>query len=496
MGCEYWPTPVLNSQLDTEFEFAVVVANAQTTPVEIVITLGTAEQKRVTIPAAGVQALTLPWVLEQKGVPQKELSTLIQDGAYRLTSTLPVTVYQFNPLEYRLPHDCAAEHIPAVPDAMNPGIDGACYSYSNDASLLLPTHVLTGDYIVVSRAAMLNRVQAMDLDVLSKSPGYFSVVGAEEKGVNVTVQVKSFVEASVDGQVTALAPGDTADFFLDRGAVLQVVSQAPTACVGGTGDMFTDKITGQLVQLQNYCMVGPEYDLTGSEVHADGKVAVFSGHNCSFVPYGRWACDHQEEAIFPLQTWGKEYVVAATEPLRSEPNIVRIVSGADENVIHFEPALMPDVTLDRGQSLEFETTKDFRVTGSKALLVAQFLVGQDYSGLENAMPMALGDPSLSLAVPTEQFRRSYSVLAPSTYILNYINVIAHDGDEVMLDGKPVTGFRAVPGTGMSTARVEVMGGRHDLNSMGYFGIVSYGFGTYTSYMYPGGLDLKAINTVE
>jgi hypothetical protein len=26
-----------------------------------------------------------------------------------------------------------------------------------------------------------------------------------------------------------------------------------------------------------------------------------------------------------------------------------------------------------------------------------------------------------------------------------------------------------------------------------FGIVVYGFGSYTSYMYPGGLDLTAIN---
>ena len=26
-----------------------------------------------------------------------------------------------------------------------------------------------------------------------------------------------------------------------------------------------------------------------------------------------------------------------------------------------------------------------------------------------------------------------------------------------------------------------------------FGIVVYGFGSYTSYMYPGGLDLEAIN---
>ena len=141
--------------------------------------------------------------------------------------------------------------------------------------------------------------------------------------------------------------------------------------------------------------VAREYDLTGSEVHASGKVAVISGHNCSFIPFSAWACDHQEEALFPLQAWGQDYVVSITQPLRSEPNVLRVLSGADGNQIHFEPAVQPDVTLNRGDMVEFEASEDFRVTGSDALLVAQFLVGQDYAGINTAGPMGLGDPSLT-----------------------------------------------------------------------------------------------------
>ena len=43
------------------------------------------------------------------------------------------------------------------------------------------------------------------------------------------------------------------------------------------------------------------------------------------------------------------------------------------------------------------------------------------------------------------------------------------------------------------ARVPISGGQHNISSDQAFGIVVYGFGSYTSYMYPGGLDFEQIN---
>jgi len=48
-------------------------------------------------------------------------------------------------------------------------------------------------------------------------------------------------------------------------------------------------------------------------------------------------------------------------------------------------------------------------------------------------------------------------------------------------------------TGMGVARVPVLAGQHSLSGAKGFGIVVYGFAPYTSYMYPGGLDLRPIN---
>jgi hypothetical protein len=88
------------------------------------------------------------------------------------------------------------------------------------------------------------------------------------------------------------------------------------------------------------------------------------------------------------------------------------------------------------------------------------------------------------------------VLAPDTYPLNLINITAEQGQTVLLDGMPVLGFIPVGGTGMATARVELGRGQHDVRSDKPFGVVAYGFGAYTSYMYPAGLDLKRINQLQ
>jgi len=53
-----------------------------------------------------------------------------------------------------------------------------------------------------------------------------------------------------------------------------------------------------------------------------------------------------------------------------------------------------------------QTNNDFRVTADKKLLVAQDMLGQNAGG--NA-----GDPAMSLAVATEQYRMQYLVHAPT-----------------------------------------------------------------------------------
>src|SRR5262249_14676881 len=106
-----------------------------------------------------------------------------------------------------------------------------------------------------------------------------------------------------------------------------------------------------------------------------------------------------------------------------------------------------------------------------------------------------GDPSLSLAIPTEQWRSNYPFLIPATYTDNYVNIIAHEHQLILIDGRVVSDFNAIKGTNLLVGRLRVDPGQHMAQSQTPFGIVIYGYATYTSYMMPGGLDLQPITHV-
>jgi hypothetical protein len=73
-----------------------------------------------------------------------------------------------------------------------------------------------------------------------------------------------------------------------------------------------------------------------------------------------------------------------------------------------------------------------------------------------------------------------------------VNVIARTGARIFLDGRRLGGFEELPGTTYSTARLEIPSGVHDMSGSAPFGVLVSGFGTYTSYLYAGGLDFREI----
>ncbi|MDH5492495.1 MAG: IgGFc-binding protein, partial [Myxococcales bacterium] len=204
IGCEYWATTTLNSQLAPEFEYALVVANPQSIAAQITIRRGGTTIATGSVPPGGLETVALPWIPSLKGSGGGASSTLEAGGAYRIQSDIPVTLYQFNPLDFRIPRDCADET-----DAP----DGQCFSFSNDASLLLPTHVLTGRYLVTSRASQRmvmrwtdDRTGAVLDEQEGSSPGFASVIGVED-GTRVEIRSSAHTLGTTPGGADALTPG-------------------------------------------------------------------------------------------------------------------------------------------------------------------------------------------------------------------------------------------------------------------------------------------------
>jgi hypothetical protein len=131
------------------------------------------------------------------------------------------------------------------------------------------------------------------------------------------------------------------------------------------------------------------------------------------------------------------------------------------------------------------------ITASNKVLVSSYMTGQGAGG-------GTGDPAMSLAVPVEQYRTSYMFHAPTNYESNYVDVAAPMGAVITLDGMPIPALTPIGGTTFGLARVYPLtagplgDGNHSIVGDQAFGITVYGYGQYTSYWYPGGLDLGRI----
>jgi hypothetical protein len=442
IGCEYYPT-VTGNIVGDEFDFAVALANAGSTPANITIDgAGLATPIVTTVQPNTLLVQKLPWQQALKlcndtptpiGACSAQLASgaLVTAGAYHLRSDSPITVYQFNSLEYSLDDDTD-------------------FSYSNDASLLLPTNVWRTNYFT---AAWQNIADANPTEM---------AVTAWQDHTSVTINAKASTVAG--GGAPAFTAGTPQTIMLDAGDVLELTSVAG--------------------------------DFTGTQVQSDRPVQVIGGHYCADIPSSVGYCDHLEESMFGVDTLGERYVInapAVTTIASGKVEVVRIIATTANTSLTYDPP-QPGAAAtiaNAGDFVEIEgNAASFLVTASQKVLVAQYMEGQEAGG-------GTGDPAMSLAVPVEQFRTDYTFQAPISYESNYVDVTAPAGATVMLDGAPVK-LSPIGTTGYALARVYPLtagpagDGNHTITGTMPFGITVYGYGQYTSYWYPGGLNLTNI----
>jgi hypothetical protein len=218
----------------SQFEFAVVVSNTSSETAHVRIDDGgLAAPREFDVLPNEVHVERLPWVDPLKAdcaVAPCFTGAILKRGAYHLPRR-PVIVYQFNPLDYQQPSP-----------VMGQPVD---HSYTNDASLLLPTNALTGNYITAAYPHF------------SSYPSMLTIVGTKD-GTTVGVTTHAL---GLAGPVTFI-PGVTGQVTLDAGEAMQILSTAG--------------------------------DLTGTIVGADRPVQVIGGHYCTNIPLNIAACDHLE----------------------------------------------------------------------------------------------------------------------------------------------------------------------------------------------------------
>jgi hypothetical protein len=490
VGCEFWPTVTFNPLYD-EFDFAVVVANGQSEAADIEVVGPNGFSATAKIESGNLATIVLPWVSALKGPEFSRTDTTngrvtesvrADDSAYRVTSSVPVSAWQFNPLQYKKPlgefSQCGTTF--GTTD---------CFSASNDASLLLPSTAMTGNYRVAIRSEIRGGANG---EAYTSNSGAIAITATRD---NTEVEI-------------AFPEGCGAETWNPPALGPCVASGAGVNEANG-GDVVTYSLSaGDVLQLlgewgQGYGL--KHADLSGTVIQADAPVQVIALNPITNLPDSAANADHIEETLLPGEVLGKTYIVTApTAPAGSAKggHIVRLYGNVNGTVLTYpegQPSGAP-TTLDAGEVAEFgPTLEGFVVDGSETFVVASFMLGGTLQGFGSCPDYpCTGDPAMSLIVTPEQFRTDYTFLAPADYDSNFADVLVPDGATATLDGAPLTGSaQQIGNSGWSLIRTpldSVGGGIHRLHTDDDrgLGLQVMGFGHATSYYYPGGMNLELI----
>ncbi|MFO0674554.1 MAG: IgGFc-binding protein [Polyangiaceae bacterium] len=508
VGCEYWavdldnavPTPSLNAAAQP---FAVVLSNAEpdvpaVVTIEVDDALPGAPAKLRTVGSATIPPGSLEVFYlgsrEVDGSPPGSFNTgtgtALTRNAFRIRSNFPIVAYQFNPLE-------------------NVGV------FSNDASQLLPTSALGGPYVIASWPQTIAASDNPDTNFGQNLRSFLTVVGtAPDTKISIKTRARVIVGPPLPQGV---AEGQTFERVLQPFDVLNLE----------TGDFLAD--------------------FTGSTIEADKPVAVFAGSEASdapmFASLGQRQCcaDHLEEQATPTRAAGKSFVLShmpnridaniragASLTPAPEPEVYRVVA-THEGKTHVTTSLSaPDDAFDLdgvGAVRTITSTRDFTLTASAGVVIADVVVGQQAAGIPRGLPG--GDPSLTYAPPVEQWRSDYVLLLPDKYAFDFLVLSAPPGAKLYMDGilLDASNCTVAPGDGLTpedrksptppflsyrcpmsfptisiapdgTAKVDPArqnDGVHHLQGEKPFGVVVYGFDAFVSYAYAGGTELREIN---
>ncbi|HWB77606.1 MAG TPA: IgGFc-binding protein [Nannocystaceae bacterium] len=442
-GCEFWAVDLPNVS-DVQIieppanqQFAVVVSNpSMLTSANVEIFVGDSD----TAVASGVVPIDTIRVFELDAMNIAPATTSAEGTAYRIAADAPIVAYQFQPL-----------------DNANP-------VYSNDATILFPTHVLDGDYTAITGDAVLVGVDSFSSSD-ANTGAFVSVVGTED-GTTVTLYPTAL-----------LHPGEIENVVIDRGQVLTAISSQRGSPRWG--------------------------NLSGTRVVADKPVAVFSGSVSTSEPADADVCcaDHVEHQMLPLTAWGTSYVAspaAAATGGASDATQIRITGAFDGTELVYDPARPAGApaSIDAYQTVAFVTDAAFTVRAAddaKPFAVAQFLLSNQYFG-ELLRP---GDPSMILVPAAAQYEDRYAFLVPQGYASDFVTVVRPTGSTTTLDGVAVAaaftplGALDVP---YEYGHIAVEPGAHTIEGDDPFGITIVGYAQDVSYGYCGGSGVEVIST--
>ncbi len=390
-----------------------------------------------------------------------------------ITTSYPYRNYTLNGFNTRQQINLnSGEHETPVPQHFyitsdeNISVYAADYAnFSTDAFMVLPTHMLDKEYMVMS----YNSDIALDFngDVQNSStPSQYAVTAIED---NTTISFKNTTSI-------AKQKNNVQDIILNKGQ-------------------------SYLVQADPFANAG-RADLTGSLIKSDKPIAVFSGHQRATLPFNipidNPSRDILIEQLTPTKYWGKNAIVCPL-PLPRRQNsfmndLFRVMALYDNTEIFFNDRLI--TTLQSGEFYQQYLDSAYYISASSPISVAVFKKtgstgsqGIDY----------FGDPYMALLPPVEQFHNVYlstnvqmTIDFENMFTDHFITVFIENSiaqtltiDDLTAD---FTQLNKVGNSNYLYGHFKVSEGFHTVKSSGKVGILISGYGPANSYGYLGGIS--------
>ncbi len=497
-GCEFWAVDLPNeasnlgfSENAAEQPYSLVIANVKDYEVQVTVYKNTARVGQPVQEEIVTQAYVQPMDIVQIDLPQREVDgtmgqnqeyqifsgskTFVSPHAYRVETNGPVVAYQFNPI---------------------------IQEFSNDASILIPTQALGKNYYVMGWPTA-NPCGDQSVDPSIPDNTAVTIVGVHPN-TQVTVYPTHRIKAS-DGDsgfhIEETEPGEPIEFTIGPFDVVNLSSWQP--------------IVGIMECFEYMQYTG---DQTGTKVVSSMPVAVFTSleRGIGFggadpEPHPDWTqedgiccTDHLEQQMFPVEALGKEFAltrspVRSPDPAWREPDIYRVLATENDTVVTTTLDDHSEFTLNEAEYFTFASDKPFVLRSTRPIIVAQVLVSDHF------VPGGIGDPTMIVFPPAEQYRDRYVFLVPTTFQDNYMTLSIPSGATVEIDGHTPGEFDTqceseeigvLDGTLYTQWTCIMEEGAHLVTASEPAGLCVYGYYSVGSYGFPGGSDVRIINPVE
>ncbi|OUR88395.1 hypothetical protein A9Q81_23950, partial [Gammaproteobacteria bacterium 42_54_T18] len=433
-GTDFWLAAAKNFKLtDTVYHIYMVSQQPNVNVTIEIPILGKTES--IALTQGVISTYSIP-VEEFVNVSGLDTNRVLENHAIHITSTDNMSVYMLNQRKY-----------------------------STDGLLGLPASSLGKQYIVGHYTTLLDAV---------RSPVVGIIATKDDTQVKIKASMDMFFgENVVDHEHDAVKAGDIYTLNLNA------------------GDVYNLSARGSKVA-----------DFTGTLIDSDKPIVVLGEHDCAYVPKTHAACDHLIEQLPPIESLGVDYITA---PLfGSVPDytgscnygydncgdVFRIVAPFDDTQVYVNGVLVRQ--LDSQEFYEFASIKPQSIHASQPIMVLQFSSSLNRKSFKVDNTNIPRDPFMVVVPPSEQYLTKYTVNTPSYDIThNFLNVMIPTSaiDSAFLDGVAVdpAKFNVINGSAYSYAQLKVTTGSHQIESADPFGLIVYGYDSYDSYGYLGGM---------